>query len=88
MILSLTLPPDLGASLAKEAERRGVTPAQCALDLLTQQLPSEERRRRLIALLSETVDDEDGDFDLLKALDEDRLSDRKLYPPELKGKTW
>lgn len=25
---------------------------------------------------------------LLRALDEDRLSDRKLFPEELKGKTW
>ena len=25
---------------------------------------------------------------LLHALDEDRLSDRKLFPKELKGKTW
>ena len=25
---------------------------------------------------------------LVRALDEDRLSDRKLFPRELKGKTW
>jgi hypothetical protein len=26
--------------------------------------------------------------DLIQALDEDRLSDRKLFPPELKAVTW
>ena len=25
---------------------------------------------------------------LVRALDEDRLSDRKLFPKELKGKSW
>jgi len=25
---------------------------------------------------------------LVRVLDEDRLSDRKLFPPELKGVTW
>ncbi len=29
----------------------------------------------------------DGE-EVLRALDEDRLSDRKLFPPELKGITW
>jgi hypothetical protein len=24
----------------------------------------------------------------VRVLDEDRLSDRKLFPPELKGQTW
>ena len=30
---------------------------------------------------------ETGDY-LVRALDEDRLSDRRLFPPELKGVTW
>ena len=30
---------------------------------------------------------ETGDY-LIQALDEDRLSDRRLFPPELKGVTW
>lgn len=30
---------------------------------------------------------ETGEF-LVQALDEDRLSDRPLFPPELKGVTW
>ena len=30
---------------------------------------------------------ETGEY-LIQALDEDRLSDRKLFPDELEGKTW
>jgi hypothetical protein len=30
---------------------------------------------------------ETGDY-LIRTLDEDRLSDRRLFPPELKGVTW
>jgi hypothetical protein len=47
-----------------------------------------------IALLQGWIDEdneaeqkETGDF-LIKALDEDRFSNRKLFPPELKGVTW
>nr|WP_228053364.1 hypothetical protein [Nodosilinea sp. LEGE 07298] len=45
-------------------------------------------------MLQSWIDDEDvedqqstGQY-LLQALDEDRLSDRQLFPPELKGLTW
>jgi hypothetical protein len=48
----------------------------------------------LVKLLQSWIDEDDtaeqqetGDY-LIQALDEDRLSDRKLFPSELKGVTW
>jgi hypothetical protein len=48
----------------------------------------------LVALLQSWIDEGDdqeqrgtGEY-LIQALDEDRLSDRRLFPPELKGATW
>jgi hypothetical protein len=51
-------------------------------------------RAKLDELLQSWIQDGDaqeqketGEF-LVQALDEDRLSDRPLFPPELKGVTW
>lgn len=56
--------------------------------------PTDRDRRVLIALLQSWIDADDaeeqqetGDF-LIRALDEDRPSERKLFPPELEGVTW
>lgn len=57
-------------------------------------LTPEYRRAKLDELLQSWIQDGDaqeqketGEF-LVQALDEDRLSDRPLFPPELKGVTW
>jgi len=58
------------------------------------QLPPDERREALIALLQEWIDDlmaadlASGDDEFLRALDAERLSDQLLFPAELKGVTW
>lgn len=56
-------------------------------------LPTPEQRRAA-ALLQSWIDEGDeieqretGNL-LLAGLDENRLSDRKYFPPELEGKTW
>jgi hypothetical protein len=56
--------------------------------------PTDRDCRELIALLQFWINADDaeeqketGDF-LIRALDEDRPSERKLFPPELKGVTW
>jgi hypothetical protein len=60
--------------------------------------PSENRykdhRTELVTLLQSWIEDgnpeeqqETGEY-LIRALDEDRLADRQLFPPELKGVTW
>jgi hypothetical protein len=94
MTLDHKLTPVLEKRLKEEAERRHLSASECALELLRSQLPELDRRAAAVAALQAMYDEGDeqeqretGDF-LIKALDEDRLSDRKLFPAELKGITW
>jgi len=94
MAITLTLTPDLEERLSQEAARQGLAPESCAMLVLERHLPKGDRREQLVSLLQSWIDEADpreqketGDF-LIKALDADRLSDRKLFPPELKGVTW
>lgn len=94
MTLQLDLTGELGERLTAEAERRGLSADECARQLLAGSLPPTGARAELVALLQSWIDEEDGgeqketgDY-LIRALDEDRLSDRKLFPPELEGVTW
>ena len=94
MTLQLKLPPDLERRLEQEAGRQGMPPDQYTLRLLDEHLPATDRRGDAIALLQGWIENGDeaeqretGEM-LVRALDEDRLSDRKLFPPELKGVTW
>ena len=53
-----------------------------------------DRADELAALIQSWMDGDDADEQretieyLIHALDEDRLSDRKLFPRKLKGKSW
>lgn len=94
MTLTLRLPPELEERLQQEAERQGLRADSLTLQLLDQHLPSKDVRRGLIELLQSWIEEGDtqeqketGEY-LIKALDEDRLSDRSLFPAELKGVTW
>lgn len=94
MTLKIDLTPDLELRLVREAERRGVPAETFTLELLEKHLPPEDKRAELICLLQSWIDEGDaeeqrdtGEY-LIRTLDEDRLSDRKLFPAELKGKTW
>ncbi len=93
--MTLTLPPDLERRVAQEAERQGMERDAYVLQTLEKQL-EQDRRAAAIALLQSWINaDEDeareqretGEY-LIRVLDEDRLSDRKLFPPELKGISW
>ena len=95
MTLTLTLPEELSESLTRQAHRLGLTPDGYVLRVLQDSIPASVRRERLMALLeariadAELPQDRDDDPDsLLRAIDDDRLSDRPLFPPELKGITW
>ncbi|WP_224092595.1 hypothetical protein [Nostoc sp. MS1] len=53
-----------------------------------------EKKTKLVNLLQYWIDEDDteeqketGEY-LIQALDEDRLSNRQLFPVELKGVTW
>ena len=94
MTLNLSLSQDLAERLREAAERQGVSADAYALQLLESHVPSMDRRAELVALIQSWIDGEDAEEQketgeqLVHALDEDRLSDRKLYPDELKGVTW
>jgi plasmid stability protein len=94
MSIPITLPPDLEARLKLEATRRGLSPEACAAQVLDQHLPPATQAAVLQALFGDweaedkaNEDDVSAD-EFFQALDEDRPSDRKLFPPELKGITW
>jgi len=95
MSLTLALAPEFEQRLKQEAERKGLPPEQYALRVLDEHLTQAEREQResAIALLQSWIDEgpdsEEGyDDEFFRMLDEDRLSDRKLFPPELKGISW
>ncbi len=93
--MTVTLPPELERRLAAEAAKQGLGVEQFAVKVLGESLPS-DRKADAVALLQSWIDADDaevadqkvtGDL-LIQSLDADRLSDRKLFPPELKGVTW
>jgi hypothetical protein len=94
MTLTLQLPPDLELRLTQEAKRQGLPLDDYTLKLLDKSLPPQDRRTELVALLQTWIDEEDaeeqretGEY-LIRVLDEDRFSDRPLFPAKLKGVTW
>lgn len=94
MTLKIDLTSELEQRLAQEAERRGVPAETLTLELLDEYLPTPDRQNELVSLLKSWVEEGDpeeqretGEY-LIRSLDEDRLSDRKLFPPELQGVTW
>lgn len=93
--MSVTLPPELERRLSAEAAKQGLDLEQFAVKVLGESLPA-DRKADAVALLQSWIDADEseaadqkatGDF-LIQALDADRLSDRKLFPSELKGVTW
>ncbi|MBY0523678.1 MAG: hypothetical protein K2R98_09770 [Gemmataceae bacterium] len=94
MRLTIDLPSELEQRLTQEAQRRGLAVDAFAVQLLDKELPPRDRGMELVTLLQTWLDvadpeeqQETGEY-LIRALDEDRLSDRKLFPPELKGVSW
>lgn len=94
MILTLDLPPELEQHLAKEAAQHGLSVEAMTLQLLATSLNIKQNQAKTVDMLQSWIDDEDeaeqqetGRY-LVQVLDEDRLSDRKLFPSEMKGQTW
>ncbi len=96
MTINLTLTPELENQLAQEAMQAGLSIDEYTLQILEKHVSQKERRAEAISLLQSWIDAEDedkaeqketGEY-LIKVLGEDRLSDRKLFPPELKGVSW
>ena len=94
MTLTLHLSPELEQRLTQEAKRHGLSLDTYTLQLLDKSLPPKDRRTELVTLLQSWMDKGDpeeqretGEY-LIRALDEDRLADRQLFPPDLKDVTW
>jgi len=94
MTLTLHLPPELEQRLTQEAQRHGLAPDAYTLQLLNSTLPPQDRCSELVKLLQSWIEEgnpeeqqETGQY-LIRALDDDRLADRQLFPLELKGVTW
>ncbi len=94
MTLTLNLPPELEQYLAQQAEQQGLSIETYTLQILNAYILPKENQSKLVNLLQSWMDEGDADEQretgeyLINALDEDRLSDRKLFPVELKGVTW
>jgi hypothetical protein len=94
MTLTLSIPPEIEEHLDRKAREQGLSTEAYALQLLSESISVEEKSTKLVNLLQSWIDEDDtaeqqetGEY-LIQALDEDRLSDRKLFPSELKGVTW
>jgi hypothetical protein len=94
MSFNLELNPELEARLVAEADRSGCSAEHYAQRLLEEHLPQPSKQERAIALLQSWIDEGDGgeqaetlDY-LIEVLDADRLSDRPLFPMEMRGKSW
>jgi hypothetical protein len=94
MTLTLKLTPEIEQYLTQSAKEQGLSTEAYTLQLLTQYILVKEKQTKLVDLLQSWMDEDDsedqqetGEY-LIRVLDEDRLSDRKLFPDELKGVTW
>lgn len=94
LTLTLSLTPDLELYLKQKANQQGLSVEAYVLQLLAKQILTVEKQDKAVNLLQSWLDEEDaaeqtetGEY-LIRVLDEDRLSERKLFPIEMKGVTW
>ena len=91
MDVTLNLTTELGHGLQPAAPKHGVSADEYTLRLLDRHVPGGGQAPALVSLLQSWIDEEDdageqretGDY-LVRALDEDRLSGRRLFPTEHK----
>jgi hypothetical protein len=94
MTLTLNLPSEVEEYLLQEANQKGLSIESVTLDLLTSFILLRQKQTKAVNLIQSWIDEEDSDEQqetgqyLIHALDENRLSDRKLFPVEMKGVTW
>ncbi len=94
MTLTLDLPPNLENSLFQAANQQSLTVEEFVIQMLTSAFIQKERQKKAVSLLESWLSDADieeqkttGAY-LVEALDQDRLSNRLLFPDEMKGKSW
>lgn len=86
MTLTLNLSPELEQYLLQKANQHGLSVEALALQRLTNSILLKQRQTEAVNLLQSWLDSEDeeeqqetGQY-LVQSLDDDRLSDRKLFP--------
>ncbi|MTJ08743.1 hypothetical protein [Anabaena sp. UHCC 0204] len=94
MTLTLSLPPELEQYLIQEAQQQGLSVETYTLELIQKSILEKEKQLKIVNVLQSWIDESDeqeqqetGEY-LINALDENRLSNRQLFPVELKGVTW
>ncbi|GCL50788.1 hypothetical protein NIES3804_23590 [Microcystis aeruginosa NIES-3804] len=94
MPLTLNLTSEIEQYLSQKAREKGLSLEDYVLKLLKDTILEQEQQTKLVNLLQSWIDEEDeqeqqetGEY-LIEALDQDRLSERTLFPAELKGVTW
>lgn len=94
MALILNLTPEIEQYLTQRATEQGLSLESYTLKLLTDTILPQEKKIKLVNLLQSWIEEEDeqeqqetGEY-LIEVLDQDRLSDRRLFPAQLKGITW
>jgi len=94
MTLILNLPSEIEQYLLNEAEQKGLSVESVTLELLTSLITLKQKQTKAVDLLQSWIDDKDiveqkvtCEY-LIRALNEDRIFDRKLFPVEMKGITW
>ena len=94
MIITLNLTPELEEYLSRQAKQQQLSIETIALQCLTNSISVTQKQIEAVNLLQSWIDDEDtteqketGRY-LIQALDEDRLSNRQMFPTEMKGMSW
>ena len=94
MPLTLNLTSEIEQYLSQKAREKGLSLEDYVLKLLKDTILEQEKQTKLVNLLQSWIDEEDeqeqqetGEY-LIEALDQDRLSERPLFPALLKGVTW
>ena len=94
MTLTLNIPIEIEQYLTQKAQEQSLSMEAYALQLLLERISTQDKSSQLVDLLQSWMDDEDDEEQketgayLIQSIDADRLSDRPLFPSELKGVSW
>ena len=94
MTLTLNIPVEIEQYLTQKAQEQSLSMEAYALQLLLERISTQDKSSQLVDLLQSWMDDEDDEEQketgayLIQSIDADRLSDRPLFPSELKGVSW
>jgi hypothetical protein len=77
----------------QEANQHGLSVEVLAIQLLTNSISLKQKQTEAVNLLQSWMDDDESEQQetgqyLIPALDDDRLSDHKLFPLEMKSISW